>query len=94
VRYWAAGCGGIEPLIQPARSSPLVLSFVNLVELHVLGVIRRRHGVALPDVLGALEFVQRKIKVGRPLASQRFETDEVSFFVERFGELVNGSNEG
>ena len=94
VRYWAAGRGGIEPMIEPAQALPLVLSFVNLVELHVLGAIRRKHGMSVPNVRAALDFVERRMAVRRPLATEKFRTDGVSLFVERFGQLGNATKGG
>ena len=37
-----------EPLIHPSQSSPYtLLSFVNLVEIHILNAIRRQHKISL-----------------------------------------------
>jgi uncharacterized protein (DUF433 family) len=88
---------------QPKRSRPLIhlddpkrqyLSFINLVEAHVLAAIRRRHGVKLPKVRAALDYVKRQFKIERPLIDQTFQTDGLDLFVERYGDLVNASREG
>src|SRR6266849_5611723 len=69
---------------QSKRSRPLIhlhdpqkqyLSFINLVEAHVLAAIRRRHGVKLPKVRTALDYVQRQFRIERPLVDQAFQTD-------------------
>jgi uncharacterized protein (DUF433 family) len=70
------------------------LSFINLVESHVLAAIRRRHGVKLPKVRNALDYVLRQFRVERPLIDQAFQTDGLDLFVERYGELINASREG
>jgi uncharacterized protein (DUF433 family) len=70
------------------------LSFINLVEAHVLAAIRRRHGVKLPKVRLALNYVERQFHVQRPLIDQSFQTDGLDLFVERYGELINASREG
>ena len=70
------------------------LSFLNLVEAHVLTAIRRRHGIPLQQVRKALDFVRRKLGVKRPLADARFETDGVDLFVRELEKLVNVSQEG
>jgi uncharacterized protein (DUF433 family) len=70
------------------------LSFVNLVEAHVLAAIRRKHGVRLPKVRTALGYVQKQFQAERPLIDQNFQTDGLDLFVERYGELVNASREG
>jgi uncharacterized protein (DUF433 family) len=88
---------------QLKRSRPLVhlddpqrqyLSFINLVEAHVLAAIRRRHGVKLPKVRNALDYVRRQFRTERPLIDQAFQTDGLDLFVERYGELINASREG
>jgi uncharacterized protein (DUF433 family) len=88
---------------QLKRSRPLIhlddpdrqyLSFINLVEAHVLASIRRRHGVKLPKVRNALDYVRRQFRIDRPLIAQAFQTDGLDLFVERYGELINASRAG
>jgi uncharacterized protein (DUF433 family) len=70
------------------------LSFLNLVEAHVLAAMRRIHGVPLPKVRKALDYVIEYLNVTRPLANARFETDGVDLFVRRLNKLVNVSHDG
>lgn len=70
------------------------LSFINVVEAHVLAAIRRQHGVKLPNVRTALDYVQRQFKINRPLIDQAFQTDGLDLFVERYGDLLNVSRDG
>ena len=70
------------------------MSFINLVEAHVLAAIRRRHGVKLPKVRSALAYVHRQFRVEHPLINQSFQTDGLDLFVERYGDLINASREG
>lgn len=88
---------------QQRRSRPLVhlddprqhyLSFINLVEAHVLAAIRRRFGVRLPKVRNALDYVRQQFHVERPLIDEAFQTDGLDLFVERYGRLINASREG
>src|SRR5882762_1211354 len=102
LRSWVAG--RLYPVAgQSKRSRPLIhlddpkrqyLSFINLVEAHVLAAIRRRHGVKLPKVRNALDYVRREFRVEHPLINQSFQTDGLDLFVERYGELINASREG
>jgi uncharacterized protein (DUF433 family) len=102
LRSWVVGrsypAGG-----QTKRSRPLIhlddpagqyLSFINLVEAHVLAAIRRRHGVKLPKVRKALDYMRRQFSTARPLIDQAFQTDGLDLFVERYGALINASREG
>ena len=70
------------------------LSFINLVEAHVLAAIRRPHGVKLPKVRAALEYVKRQFHIERPLIDQTFQADGLDLFVERYGDLINASGGG
>jgi uncharacterized protein (DUF433 family) len=102
LRSWVAG--RLYPVAgQSKRSRPLIhlddrqkqsLSFINLVEAHVLAAIRRRHGVKLPKVRNALDYVRRQFRIDRPLIDQAFQTDGLDLFVERYGGLINASREG
>ena len=95
VRYWAAGRPGVsQALIAAAGTAPLSLSFINLVELHVLGAIRRQHEVSLPKVREAIQYLKRHYKSSRPLASHQLETDGLDLFIEQYGRLVNISRDG
>ncbi len=89
-----AGKQFFRPIIElPDKEKPL-LSFVNLVEAHVLEAIRQRHGIKFWRVRGAVEYIERHLDSRHPLAEQRFVTDGVDLFVEQFGKLVNISREG
>ena len=102
LRSWVAG--RLYPVSgQSKRSRPLVhlddpqrryLSFINLVEAHVLAAIRRRHGVKLPKVRAALDYVRKQFQVERPLIDQAFQTNGLDLFVERYGDMINASREG
>jgi uncharacterized protein (DUF433 family) len=70
------------------------LSFLNVVEAHVLAAIRRLHHVSLPTVRDALSYVADKLQIARPLAAAEFQTNGVHLFVERLGLLVNASRDG
>ena len=94
VRYWCLGRDQYASLIQPAQRQPPLLSFINLVELHVLGAIRRRHRVSMPNVRTALDYVEIKLGLSQPLSNHRFKTDGVSLFVEHYGQLINASQRG
>jgi uncharacterized protein (DUF433 family) len=102
LRSWVVG--RLYPVAgESKRSRPLIhlddpkkryLSFLNLVEAHVLAAIRRRHGVRLPKVRRALDYVRRQFRVEHALINQAFQTDGLDLFVERYGELINASREG
>ena len=102
IRWWlfgqayqtAVGRKVARPVIVAASSKPPLLSFINLVELHVLDGIRHHHNVALPAVRTAVDYVTRHFKGKHPLAEQQFVTDGIDLLLDRFGQLINVSREG
>ena len=83
-----------KPVIQPAAASPVALSFINLIEAHVLSAIRRKHRVDMPAVRRAIAYLKKEFGSPHPLADHKFETNGVDLFVERFGQLMSVSQGG
>jgi uncharacterized protein (DUF433 family) len=83
-----------QPVIVLDGTAREGLSFLNLVEAHVLAAIRRRHEVPLPKVREAVAYVGKALRIKRPLADVTFETDGVNLFVRRLNELLNVSQGG
>lgn len=102
LRSWVAGRyyptqGGrkfFQRIIVPPDKDQLLLSFINLVEAHVLDAIRRKHGVLLPKVRIALDYLRSRFPSKHPLADQKFETDRLDLFIEKYGRLINISQAG
>jgi uncharacterized protein (DUF433 family) len=94
LRSWYLGQQGFRSLIRLDGKRGEGPSFLNLVEAHVLAAIRRVHGVPMHQVRPALEYVRKELRIDRPLADAKFETDGVDLFVEKLGLLVNVSKHG
>lgn len=77
----------------PDKNKPL-LSFMNLVEIHVLSAITRVHKVQFKKVRLALEFLENKFNSDHPLANTQFWTDEFELFIEKSGDLICASRDG
>lgn len=102
LRSWVAG--RLYPVSgRQRRSSPLIhlddpkrqyLSFLNLIEAYVLVAIRRGHGVKLPKIRRALDYVGREFQLERPLVDEAFQTDGLDLFVEHYGQMINASQGG
>ncbi len=85
-----------SPVIHlPDPNKPL-LSFYNLVEVHVLSGIRRIYNVQFRKVRAALEYLETQAKNdNHPLATQDFWTDTFELFIETpLGSLVCASLHG
>jgi len=83
-----------KPVIDLPDPELASLSFVNLVEAHVLDAIRREHRIPLPNVRSALDYVRKQFGSEHPLAEQKFETDGVNLFISRFQDLISVSESG
>jgi uncharacterized protein (DUF433 family) len=102
LRAWVLGqhyqsAGGrrlFTPPLEIAQRTPPLLSFLNLVEAHVLDGIRRHQGVTLQNVRTALVYLEKHFPSEHPLADRRFETDGLDLFIEHYGKLINISREG
>ncbi|MDP2326345.1 MAG: DUF433 domain-containing protein [Gammaproteobacteria bacterium] len=95
IRYWSVGREGVsEALLRAAQRAPLALSFRNLVELHVLGAMRRHFEVSMPSVRKSLLYLKKQFHADRPLLDCKFETDGLHLFVERYGQLINATRQG
>jgi uncharacterized protein (DUF433 family) len=83
-----------QPVLIPPAKGTSRLSFINIVEAHVLDSIRKKHKISLDKVRIAIEYLRQKLGSQHPLADFRFQTDGVDLFLERYGELVNVSRAG
>ncbi len=83
-----------RPVITLPDKKRLLLSFVNLVEAHVLDAIRRKHKIPLPKVRIAIDYLMQRFSSKHPLANKEFETDGLNLFIDKYGQLINISQAG
>jgi uncharacterized protein (DUF433 family) len=67
---------------------------MNLIEVHVLSAIRRKHKISLPKVRTALNYLKKDFPSKHPLADQKLETDGLNLFLHKYGRLINLSEDG
>lgn len=102
VRSWSLGrqCPTLTgnkdfpPVIEIADETNKLLSFHNLVELHVLCSVRRTHRIQLQAVRKAIAFLTQRLGTKRPFLHQQMLTDGKQLFVEKYGKLVNVTADG
>jgi uncharacterized protein (DUF433 family) len=102
VRSWVSGRsydtkGGkrrSQPIIAVADPKGPTLSFHDLVEVHVLAAITRRHKVRLQAVRAAVHYLRDALGKKRPLLESKMLTDGADLFVEHYGDLVNVTHRG
>jgi uncharacterized protein (DUF433 family) len=73
----------VKPLITLPDRKSRSLSFINLVEAHVLEAIRRGHPFPISHVRLALDYVRKQLGLTNPLAQQDFVTEGVKLFLSR-----------
>jgi uncharacterized protein (DUF433 family) len=95
-RRYPAGSGMrmFETLIALPEPTHPLLSFMNLVEVHVLDAIHRQHKIRLAKIRQALRYLRQHFPSRRPLADQTFETDGLDLFIQEYGHLINISQSG
>jgi len=102
LRYWVlgqhykigTGKTFAKPIINPADEGNHILSFMNLIEAHVLDAIRREHEISLQKVRKALDYLSKHFRSGYPLVDQRFETDGLDLFIPYYGQLISLTKDG
>ncbi len=87
------GTRHFAPIIEIADRKRKLLSFINLVEAHVLSALRRKHAIQLPKVRKAVTYLRHRLQSPHPLAEQ-FETDELDLFIQKYGQLINITRDG
>lgn len=83
-----------EPLIQRPDDGLSLLSFINLVEAHVLDAIRYKHKIPLKNVRTAIEHLRERYHSKYPLAEYSFQQDGVDLFIEMADQILNVSKQG
>jgi len=102
LRSWVVGRaypkGGavatFHPLVKLARKQPPLLSFYNLVEVHVLRSLRTEHGVAIREVRKAIKYAERTLKIDRLLLNKSLCTHAGEVFLDEYRRLISLSASG
>ena len=99
LRNWTSAptrLGGPIIVTPPKFEDLQQLSFVNLVEVHVLGALRK-HGVPLQQIKKGLEYFKKEFPseyADHPLAFINFLTDGKYLLLDKLGSVINLSRLG
>jgi len=85
----AEGVGQFEALIHPPQAQPPLLSFWNLIEIHVLRALRSDHGVSIRAVREALSFAEQRLQINRLLLSRQLYAEGGELFLQKYGQLIH-----
>lgn len=94
LRYWMTGFKRMPPMVTPAEKEPPRLSFLNLIECHVLASMRKLYDLKLPKVRSGIKKLGESDPDPHPLIHKAFLTNRKDLFVEEFGKIVNISQYG
>jgi uncharacterized protein (DUF433 family) len=89
-----SGTRRFTPVIELPEPGTKRLSFVNLLEAHVIWAIRRKHRISLSAVRDAVQYLREHFNCKHPLIDQQFETDGVNLFIQKLESLINVSHKG
>src|SRR3954454_7751745 len=70
LEYWAFGRTPISPLIRAASKKPRALSFMNLLECHMLVSMKSLYNLRLPKIRRALAHLHKTTGYKHPLIEQ------------------------
>lgn len=89
-----AGVRDFEPVIDlPIPGTPM-LSFVNLVEAHILFGLRSNRELSIPDLRVAIRYAEESHGIKHLLAHRDVRATPGNLFLDRYGELVNLTKAG
>ncbi len=83
-----------HPLIPIADPKNRLLSFRNLLELHVLSALRRTHRIEMPSVRRAIKYLKDRFRTDHPLLDRQMLTDGKDLFIEQYEHYINISRHG
>ncbi len=93
-RSWIRGRGGIgrkrtEPLIHLSDINSPLVSFINLIEAHILDALRFEHRIPMKNVRHAISYLDSHYGSKHPLAEYEFHTNQWDLFIRESGLLIN-----
>lgn len=94
LEYWAFGRKPVPPVIRPASTQPRALSFMNLLECHMLASMRSLYNLHLPKIRRAVAHLNKTSGFKHPLIEQPLYTNRVDLLIKQIDKLVNLSRDG
>jgi uncharacterized protein (DUF433 family) len=89
LEYWIFGKGSIKPLIQAAGQHPRSLSFMNLLECHMLAAMKKIYNLKLPKIRRALADLNSHNEFKHPLIEQPLFTNRIDLLLKDLDHIVN-----
>lgn len=94
LEYWTFGRGRISPMIAAASRRPRALSFMNLLECHMLASMRTVYDLRLPKIRRAVAHLNKTSRFKHPLIEEPLYTTGVDVLIKEIDRFVNLSRDG
>lgn len=94
LEYWTMGRGRLPALVTAAGRHPRGLSFMNLLECHMLAAMRSIYDLRLAKIRRAVAHLNTHSRYKHPLIQQPLYTNRVDVLIKEIDRLVNISRGG
>ena len=94
LEYWTMGRGKTPPLVEAAGRHPRALSFMNLLDCHMLAAMRTLYDLRLPKIRKAVVYLSSHSNFRHPLIEEPLYTNRVDVLIREMDRLVNISRGG
>lgn len=94
LEYWVLGRDKIRPMVKVAGRHPRSLSFVNLLECHMLSAMRSVYNLKLPKIRKAVLHLQNNSQFKHPLIEEPLYTNRIDVLVKELDSYLNISRDG
>jgi len=88
LEYWAFGRGVVKPLIRAASKDPRTLSFMNLLECHMLAAMRSIYDLHLSRIRRAIANLSRN-GLRHPLIEKALYTNRIDLLLNELDGVIN-----
>jgi uncharacterized protein (DUF433 family) len=89
LEYWVFGKGNIEPLIKAASRNPRALSFMNLLECHLLAAMTKVYDLKMPKIRRAVANLSKANGCAHPLVEKPLFTNRVDVLLKEIDGILN-----
>jgi len=94
LEYWTIGRGKTPPLVKAAGRRPRALSFMNLLECHMLAAMRSLYDLKLPKIRRAVAHLSECSGFRHPLIEQPLYTNRIDVLIQELDTFINISRGG
>jgi uncharacterized protein (DUF433 family) len=89
LEYWVFGQGSIKPLIKAAGREPRALSFMNLLECHMLAAMRSVYDLKVGKIRRAVAHLSTANGYAHPLIQKPLFTNRVDILIKEIDGILN-----